>query len=48
LFSSKKVTQQKLPRPLKRPQTTHKLQKIANINVDILETIKDGELGFQI
>jgi len=30
------------------PFNAHKLQKIANMNADILETIKDKELGFQI
>jgi len=34
-----------LPRPLQRPQTAHKLQKL---NADISETIKDREMGSQI
>jgi len=37
-----------MPRLLKRPQTAHKLQKIVNINADISETIKDGEMVSQI
>jgi len=36
-----------LPRPLLRPQTAHKLQKIVSMNVDISETIKARELGSQ-
>jgi len=39
---------QSLPRPLKRPQTTHKLQKIVSMNAGISETIKDRELGFKM
>jgi len=34
--------------PTNRPQSTHKLQKIVSMNADISETIKDGELRFQI
>jgi len=37
-----------LPRPLQRPQTAYKLQKIVGMNADISETIKDRELIFQI
>jgi len=35
-----------LPRPLQRPQTTHKLQQIVSMDADISKTIKDRELGF--
>jgi len=31
---------------LQRSQTAHKLQRIVNMNADISETIKDGEMGF--
>jgi len=33
---------------LPRALNAHKLQKIENMNEDILETIKNKELGFQI
>jgi len=36
-----------MPRPLQRPHTANKLQKIVNINSDISETINDRELGFR-
>jgi len=42
------IPKKSLPRPLERPQTAHKLQKIVGMNTDCSETIKDRELGFQI